>query len=415
MAIIKTLKDKLGNIIYPQTLVKSVYDEDGKTLDTLMAGKVSNTRKVNGKTLTTDITLTASDIGAVSAVTSATEGNIPTLTADGQLQDSGKKVDELGGAFVVTLTTSYTEDGDAQNSADKTYAEIKAAYEAGKEIKLKIDDVTGSIYFGFDGIDGDNGPMWFSGAVHSNMDNVLKLGDYMGLALSSNDQWKMFYKELLPEVAPSNDGYFLQAVGRSSGAGYWVAVDPPFLKTVDSTTENHMPAFDANGQLVDSGKALDDLQDFVVTFTYEGVNTLVADKTWSELVAAIEAGKNCRGICSYRRYHLNRYDPTHMTADFIASSLVMELIYNLRWAGNADGTTRELYEAYTKTLPSTSTTDAGKIAKVDQYGGWELGSLTASDVGALPDTTAIPTILSGTTDPSATLGSDGDIYIKYTE
>ena len=38
-------------------------------------------------------------------------------------------------------------------------------------------------------------------------------------------------------------------------------------------------------------------------------------------------------------------------------------------------------------------------------------SYTAAEVGALPATTKIPTIHTGTTEPSSTLGNNGDIYI----
>lgn len=43
MAIIKRLKDTLGNIIYPQTVTKAVYDENNNALDDLLNDKVGKT------------------------------------------------------------------------------------------------------------------------------------------------------------------------------------------------------------------------------------------------------------------------------------------------------------------------------------------------------------------------------------
>lgn len=72
--------------------------------------------------------------GKISKVTPAAAGNLPTLTADGQLTDSGKKADEINSLFIITLTMN-NETGTI--TADKTYNEMKTAYEAGKELVCK--------------------------------------------------------------------------------------------------------------------------------------------------------------------------------------------------------------------------------------------------------------------------------------
>lgn len=72
--------------------------------------------------------------GKVGKVTPAAAGNLPTLTADGQLTDSGKKADEINSLFIITLTMN-NETGTI--TADKTYNEMKTAYEAGKELVCK--------------------------------------------------------------------------------------------------------------------------------------------------------------------------------------------------------------------------------------------------------------------------------------
>lgn len=68
--------------------------------------------------------------GKVSTVSSATAGNVATFAEGGQLQDSGKALDDLGkDDFVVSFTGN-----DASITCDKTYAEILAAIEAGKNV-----------------------------------------------------------------------------------------------------------------------------------------------------------------------------------------------------------------------------------------------------------------------------------------
>ena len=69
--------------------------------------------------------------GKVSTVSGATAGNVPTLTEDGQIQDSGKSIDDLGKKdFVVT----FSGNAPGPYSCDKTYAEISAAVESGKNV-----------------------------------------------------------------------------------------------------------------------------------------------------------------------------------------------------------------------------------------------------------------------------------------
>ena len=71
-AKIQTLTNGDGSfIVYPRTTVEAVYgleNIDGRIeeLETQLDGKVPSTRKVNGKELSSDITLSASDIGAAS-------------------------------------------------------------------------------------------------------------------------------------------------------------------------------------------------------------------------------------------------------------------------------------------------------------------------------------------------------------
>lgn len=74
--------------------------------------------------------------GKMDKVSPATAGNLPTLTADGQIQDSGKSIDNLGNNdFEVTIT------GEAAGpfTSDKQYADIVAAIAAGKNVYASWD------------------------------------------------------------------------------------------------------------------------------------------------------------------------------------------------------------------------------------------------------------------------------------
>ena len=80
------------------------------------------------------VTLSATDVGAITKVSPSTEGNLPILTTSGELTDSGKKISDIGGGvFLVTVT----DDEASGYSADKTFIEIKNAYDAGMVVLLK--------------------------------------------------------------------------------------------------------------------------------------------------------------------------------------------------------------------------------------------------------------------------------------
>ena len=82
-------------------------------------------------------TYTIDGSALVQKVDGATAGNVPTLTAEGQLQDSGKSLDDLGKQdFVVT----FSGNAPGPYSCDKTYAEISAAVESGKNVVGQYSD-----------------------------------------------------------------------------------------------------------------------------------------------------------------------------------------------------------------------------------------------------------------------------------
>lgn len=155
--------------------------------------------------------------GKIGKVTPAAAGNLPTLTADGQLTDSGKKADEINSLFIITLTMN-NETGTI--TADKTYNEMKAAYEAGKELVCKfVNDsnnavmrlatILNSAYgynFCFYAISGDT--------IHSAASTI----NYVRDADNPNGKWELDAGFLVP-VAYDQSGKFL-GVG-SAGLPEW--------------------------------------------------------------------------------------------------------------------------------------------------------------------------------------------------
>ena len=196
----------------------------------------------------------------ITKVSPATEGNIPTLTADGQLVDSGKKAEDMGGAFIITYDRTT-------NTADKTYAEIKSAHEAGKQVQL----IYHNIVFDYIGIT-DDASLWFAGSAPLKNSPVIITNQYVLMSVNSSNVWQAYIQSLVPVA--DTEGNILMAKNILGGK-IWESVTPPFLNTVSSTTENHIPAFDENGQLVDSGKAASDFVPTPTTIT----GTLTAGST----------------------------------------------------------------------------------------------------------------------------------------
>lgn len=70
--------------------------------------------------------------GKIAKVSGASTGHLPTFSSDGELQDSGKSLDDLGNNdFVVTITGSSAE---GPFTADQQYADIVAAIAAEKNV-----------------------------------------------------------------------------------------------------------------------------------------------------------------------------------------------------------------------------------------------------------------------------------------
>lgn len=275
---------------------------------TLQDTYVPNTRKVNNKALDADITLNASDVSALATVSNTTENHIPTFTSAGQLQDSGKTIDDLGGAFIVNLT------GIGGNfSADKTYAEIKSAHESGKNVQL----VYRNIVFDYIGIT-DDASLWFAGSAPLKDSPVIITDQYALLSVNSSNVWQIYIQSLVPVA--DTEGNILMAKDVLGGTT-WESVTPTYVSATDLVDTEATTGIDAT--------------------TLEG-----------------------------------------QSIGYFASN---ELVQSLQ----------QQIQSFINVINGLS-----KVATTGSY-------------NDLTDQPTIPTIYSGTTDPSASLGQNGDIYIKY--
>ena len=118
---------------------------DVTNLQTTLNGKVPTSRTVNGKALSADITLSASDVGADAsgaantALTNAnsyTDNRITAMVGDktvaNQISTAISAVEEqiIDPTFYVT----FTKETNTTYTADKTYAAVEAAYTAGQNV-----------------------------------------------------------------------------------------------------------------------------------------------------------------------------------------------------------------------------------------------------------------------------------------
>ena len=146
----------------------------------------------------------------ITKVSPATEGNIPTLTADGQLVDSGKKPSDLGGgsgAFIATYDST-------------TYEEIKEAYEANTPVVCFYNanvTATTKVEYRLHAITEEQ-------AVFVGMESAYSDLRVDFLLCSSDSEWTVDFAFLLPAPLTTHKGYILAV----NDSGEWEITDPPF-------------------------------------------------------------------------------------------------------------------------------------------------------------------------------------------
>lgn len=147
--------------------------------------------------------------GKIGKVAPAAAGNLPTLTVDGQLADSGKKLDDLGGdgAFIAVYnSTTYEEIKEAYESSTPVICFYNANLTAGGKVEYRLHALTDetAIFVGME-------------SVYPDLIVDLLLCDFDGT-------WAVDHAYLLPEANASHKGYILAV----NEAGNWQITAPPF-------------------------------------------------------------------------------------------------------------------------------------------------------------------------------------------
>lgn len=134
---------------------------DVTNLQVTLDGKVPTSRKVNGKALTGDITLSASDVGADAAGSANTAlTNAKTYTSQQITNWVGDKTVavQIGAAIDDAMEyvegqivdpvfyVTFTKQANGTYTADKTYADVSAAYAADQTVMGLLNLGTGTIY-----------------------------------------------------------------------------------------------------------------------------------------------------------------------------------------------------------------------------------------------------------------------------
>lgn len=147
--------------------------------------------------------------GKIGKVTPATAGNLPTLTADGQLADSGKKIDDLGGdgAFIAVYnSTTYEEIKEAYESSTPVICFYNANLTAGGKVEYRLHALTDET------------------AIFVGMESAYSDLTVDFLLCSSSSEWTVDYAYLLPAAQTTHNGYILAV----NDVGDWQITAPPF-------------------------------------------------------------------------------------------------------------------------------------------------------------------------------------------
>ena len=196
---IESLQGDVNTLKTDNTSIKSA-------IQTLQDTYVPNTRKVNNKALDADITLSASDVGAITKVSPATEGNIPVLTTSGELTDSGKNISDIG-IIAVFDSTTYEEIKEAYENNTPVICFYNANLTAGGKVEYRLHALTDET------------------AIFVGMESVYPDLTVDFLLCSSSSEWTVDYAYLLPAAATEHKGDILMV----NDVGDWQITDPPFL------------------------------------------------------------------------------------------------------------------------------------------------------------------------------------------
>lgn len=305
-------------------------------LATLQDAYVPNTRKINNKTLDADITLTASDVGALESTYKPT--------------------------FVVNVRTTSTG-----LSADKTFEEITNAYNNGYDVYCMFAD----LYLIHLKLITSNG-IQFSSSIFSGNHLQNKVSWYT-LTVSSSNEWHYQSDDnvIIPTATSqlTNDSGFLTSapvtsVNNKTGAVELTASDVGAIAKVSSATEGNLPVLTTSGELTDSGKNISDI----------GIIAVFDSTTYEEIREAYE--NNTPVICFYDSIltTVNKVEyRLHALTDETAIFVGMESAYpDLTVDFLLCSSSSEWTVDYAYLLPSAITEHKGDILMVNDVGGWQI-------------------------------------------
>lgn len=326
---IESLQTDTGALKTDMTAVKGA-------VATLQDTYVPNTRKINNKALDADITLTASDVGALESTYKPT--------------------------FVVNVRTISTG-----LSADKTFEEITNAYNNGYDVYCMFSD----LYLIHLKLITSNGIQFSSSSFSGNY--LQSKVSWYTLTVSSSNEWQ--YQSGDNVVIPTktsdltNDSGFLTSapvtsVNNKTGVVALTASDVGAIAKVSSATEGNLPVLTTSGELTDSGKNISDIG-IIAVFdftTYEEIKEAYENNT--PVICFYNANLTAGGKVEYRLHAL-----TDETAIFVGmESAYPDLTVDFLLCSSSSEWTVD----YAYLLPAAVTEHKGDILMVNDVGGWQI-------------------------------------------
>ena len=305
-------------------------------LATLQDTYVPNTRKINNKALDADITLTASDVGALESTYKPT--------------------------FVVNVRTTSTG-----LSADKTFEEITNAYNSGYDVYCMF---AGLYLIHLKLITYND--IQFSSSIFSGNHLQNKVSWYT-LTVSSSNKWHYQSDDnvIIPTATSqlTNDSGFLTSapvtsVNNKTGAVALTASDVGAIAKVSPATEGNIPVLTTSGELTDSGKNISDVGIIAVydSTTYEEIKEAYESST--PVICFYNANLTAGGKVEYRLHAL-----TDETAIFVGmESAYPDLTVDFLLCSSSSEWTVD----YAHLLPEAYASHKGYILAVNDAGNWQI-------------------------------------------